>query len=184
MKDEEPIEEEYTNIEELMKEQGAHPHPEVRKATEEDDYKDKYLRQLAEMENMRKRLQEEKQQTINFAIDRVMAEFLSPLDQFERALEFAEKASDEVKNWSRGFQMILAQFQQVLSDYDVKAFDSLGRPFDPHRHEAIEQVERQGAKEGTVVEEIIKGYEKNGRVVRHARVKVAGKPINGGDQHD
>ena len=133
---------------------------------------------------MRKRLQEEKQQTISFAIDRVIAEFLTPLDQFEKALEFAGKGSDEVKSWSIGFQMILGQFQQVLSEYDVKPFDSLGTEFNPHKHEAIERVETNEKKEGIVIEEIIKGYEKNGRIVRHARVKVAVKPTNQGETHE
>lgn len=186
MKDEkiEPIEEEFTNIEELMKEEGIHPHPEIRKVSEESDFKDKYFRQLAETENMRKRLQEEKQQTISFAIDRVIAEFLTPLDQFEKALEFAKVGSDEVKSWSTGFQMILGQFQQVLSEYDVKPFESVGTPFDPHKHEAIEMVETSEQEDGTVIAEIVKGYEKNGRIVRHARVKVAVKPTNEGETHE
>jgi len=174
MSDDQSIEEEFTNIEEIMKQQGADSHPEIRKV--EDDYKDKYFRSLAEMENMRKRLQDEKLSSINFAIERMLADFLTPLDQLEKALMFAEKASDEVKNWAIGFQMILNEFQNALAEYDVKPFQSVGKVFDPHKHEAIEQVETTEVPEGVVLEEIVKGYEKNGRIVRPARVKVASQP--------
>lgn len=174
-----PIEEEGAidetiSIEELMKAspEGLDTPP----AREEEDFKAKYLRQLAETENMRRRLQDEKMQTIGFAIDNIISEFLAPIDQLEKALSFAEQGSDEVKNWAIGFKMILSQFHNVLSAHNIEPFESMGKPFDPELHEAIERVETKDYEEGTVVEEILKGYRKKDRILRHAQVKVATKP--------
>ena len=79
--------------------------------SEAQEYKDKYLRLLAEIENMKKRLSKEKQEMTRFAIDNVMAELLGPLDNLEKALECADRMSPEVRNWAMGFQMILSQFK-------------------------------------------------------------------------
>lgn len=101
------------------------------------DCKDKYLRVLAESENARKRLQKEKQETIQYAVQNVIVDFLNPIDHMENALKFAQQMSDEVKHWATGFQMILTQFKDVLSNNGVAPFASEGKPFDPHRHEAV-----------------------------------------------
>ncbi len=71
---------------------------------EETDWKDKYLRALAEMENMRKRMQKEKQEMARFGIENAIGEFLPAIDNFENALRFAETAGGEVKNWAIGFR--------------------------------------------------------------------------------
>ena len=90
------------------------------------DYKDKYLRLLADAENARKRLQKEKQEISRYAIEGLIVDFLHPLDNFENALRFAQDMSEEVKNWAYGFQMILAQFKDVLNQNGIIAIDSLG----------------------------------------------------------
>jgi molecular chaperone GrpE len=138
--------------------------------------KDKYLRLLAEMENMRKRMQKEKQESVRFAIDNVIADFLGPLDNLENALGFAEKMSEETRNWAMGFQMILNQFKEVLSNNGVVTFKSEGTSFDPHKHEAVETEETTKHKEGTVIKEFVRGYKSGERIVRPARVKVAKAP--------
>lgn len=137
------------------------------------EYKDKYLRQLAETDNMRKRLQKERQEMIQFSVQNVIADFLAPLDHFENALKFADQASDEVKHWALGFQMILSQFKDVLANNGVVAFQSEGTPFDPHSHEAVETVATNDYPPGTVVSESIKGYRMGGKTIRPARVSVA-----------
>lgn len=141
-----------------------------------DDWKEKYFRSLAEQENMRKRMQKEKQETLRYCYDNCISEFLAPLDNLENALRFADQASSEVKNWAMGFQMILTQFKEVLHNHGVVAFHSEGNTFDPHYHEAVEILETDEHAEGTILKEFTKGYKSASRTIRPARVKVAKRP--------
>ena len=142
---------------------------------EEENFKDKYFRTLAEMENMRKRVQKEKQDMLRFGIDNALSDFLPVIDQFENALRFAESASSEIKNWAFGFQMILTQLQNALQSQGITSFSSDGTLFDPQLHEAVEMVETDEYAEGTIVQEFSKGYKSQMRVIRPSRVKVAKK---------
>lgn len=137
------------------------------------EYKDKYLRVLAESENARKRLQKEKQETVQYAKQNVIIDFLSPIDHMENALKFTQQMSDDVKHWALGFQMILSQFKDALSDNGVVPFESEGRHFDPHRHEAVEAIPSDEVSPGMVVEESLRGYLMGDKVIRPARVKVS-----------
>jgi molecular chaperone GrpE len=137
------------------------------------EYKDKYLRLLAESENMRKRLQKERQELIQYAVQNVIIDFLNPIDHLENALNYTQQASGEVKQWAAGFQMILGQFKDVLTNNGIVSFVSVGTPFDPHSHEAIEMIATTAYPPGTVAEESLKGYKMGDRVIRPARVKVA-----------
>jgi molecular chaperone GrpE len=150
---------------------------------EAKEYKDKYLRVLAESENARKRLLKEKQETIQFSLQNLISEFLIPIDQLEQALKHAEASSSEVKQWCLGFEMILAHFKEVLSNNDVYSFVSVGNAFDPHLHEAVEIVETNEHPDGIVVAESIKGYKMGERVIRPARVKVS-KSISNNEQEE
>jgi molecular chaperone GrpE len=138
--------------------------------------RDKYLRLLAEMENTRKRMQKEKHETTRFAIENMIADFLIPMDNLENALGFAQKMSEETRNWAMGFQMILGQFKEVLSNNGIAPFTSVGTLFDPHKHEAVETEETTEMPEGTIIQEFIRGYKCGDRIIRPARVKVAKKP--------
>jgi molecular chaperone GrpE len=142
---------------------------------EEIDYKDKYLRTLAELENTRKRMQKEKQGAIKFSIENSIGEFLPILDNFEKALQFAGKASEEVKNWASGFQMILSSMKEILHNHGIVAFHSVGNRFDPYYHEAVEIVETDEAEDSIIIEEFAKGYKSATRTIRPAQVKVAKK---------
>lgn len=143
---------------------------------EEEDFKDKYFRLLAEMENTRKRMQKEKHEMTRFAIENVIAEVLLPIDTFESALGFTHQMSEETRNWAKGFEMILAQFKEILSNHNVTAFHSKGEKFDPHRHEAVEMEETDEHPDGTILHEFLKGYKSGDRILRAARVKVAKTP--------
>lgn len=137
------------------------------------EYKDKYLRQLAESENARKRMQKERQELTQYAVEQVIVDFLHPLDNMENALRAAGKLSDELKNWVAGFQMILVQFKDVLTNQGVTPVEAIGTAFDPHVHEAVESVETSESAPGTVIEECVRGYKIGDRTIRPARVKVA-----------
>ncbi len=141
------------------------------------DYKEKYLHALAEGENARKRLQRERHEMVQHSIQNVIVEFLNPIDQMESALKYAENAAPEVRDWAIGFQMILTQFKDVLTNHGVSPFISEGHKFDPHFHEAIDVVITEDHPPGTIIKERVKGYKmSSGKVIRAARVDVAKAP--------
>lgn len=142
---------------------------------ETEEYKDKYLRLLAEMENTRKRLQKEKQDMMRFSIDNVISDFLMPMDNLENALKHTQGMSQETINWVRGFEMILEQFKDVLSQNGIAPFTSKGTAFDPHLHDAVEVEESEDCLDGVILQEYTKGYKSGSRVIRPARVKVSKK---------
>ncbi|MEM1282994.1 MAG: nucleotide exchange factor GrpE [Chlamydiota bacterium] len=146
------------------------------------DYKDKYFRILAESENARKRLTKERQEMVQYTLQNLICDFLTPIDQMENALKHSDKMSDEVKQWSIGFQMILTHFRDVLSNNNVQAFDSVGKEFDPHFHEAVEMVETTEHPAGIVIEESLRGYKMGDKVIRPSRVKVTKKPVEKKDE--
>lgn len=143
---------------------------------EAGEYKDKYLRLLAEIDNTKKRLFKDQQDMVQTAVENVIIDFLSPIDHMENALSFSQQMSDEVKQWALGFKMILTQFKDALSNNGVTAINAEKAPFDPHLHEAIEMVATNDYPPGTIVEECVKGYKMGERIVRPARVKVAKVP--------
>ena len=142
------------------------------------EYKEKYLRALAENENLRKRMLKEQKDSLKLATENTIAEFLPLIDNFENALRFSKQASQEVQQWATGFQMILNQLRDVLHDHGIVAFHSEGNLFDPHHHEVLEVVETDEYPDGTIIEEFSKGYQSGSRIIRPARVKIAKKIVN------
>jgi molecular chaperone GrpE len=141
------------------------------------DYKEKFLRVLAETENTRKRLQKEKAESIRFSIDNILTDLIQPMDNLESALKSAAQMSADVRNWAIGFDMILSQFKDVLKQHGVSSFESHGQIFDPNLHEAVETEESDAAEEGTILQEFVKGYKRGEHIIRPARVKVAKKNL-------
>jgi molecular chaperone GrpE len=155
----------------------AMPESELEKAQREaEDFKDKYLRLLAETENSRKRIQKERHELTKYAIQNIISEFIHPLDTFENALASAENVSGEIKNWAFGFEMILNQFRDILENHGVVPFKSEGMPFNPHDHEAVEVEETEEHPDGTILKVFIKGYKMGDKTIRPAHVKVAKTP--------
>lgn len=134
---------------------------------------DKYLKVLAESENARKRMQRERQEFTQYAVEQSIVDFLIPIESMEKALGFAEHHSEEVRNWALGFTMILQQFKQILEEKGVKEYSSLGQQFNPHLHDAVETLETNDVPEGTILEEFSKGYKVGERPIRVSKVKVA-----------
>ncbi len=167
------------SVREMQENMKASPSPEEEIEQLKESLKEaqeKYLRVLADSENARKRMQKEREDMTKYAIENVLAEFLHPLDSLEKALQFAESMSDEVRNWAIGFEMLLNQFKQILVNHGVEEYHSVGKQFDPHLHEAMEMVETTEYEPGVVVEEFIRGYRMGDRPIRVARVKVAKAP--------
>ncbi|MDX8430322.1 MAG: nucleotide exchange factor GrpE [Candidatus Algichlamydia australiensis] len=136
------------------------------------EYQNKYLGALAETENAKKRMQKEKVDSMQYAIDNILGDLLLPLDNFEKALGFKEQMSEEVRNWSMGFEMILSQLQEGLANNGIVPFNSVGERFDPTLHEAVEIEEIEEGEENMIVEEFIRGYKSKERILRPAKVKV------------
>lgn len=156
---------------------------EMQKLKEEiEEHKQKYIRSLAELENTRKRMQKERQEMTKFAVENVISDFLSPLDNFEKALGFTNQMSDETRNWAMGFKMILTQLQDILTEHGIHSFESVGKEFNPHLHEAVSVEETEEYKDGYILEEFAKGYKSSDRTIRPARVKVAKPPKKESDE--
>jgi len=136
------------------------------------EYYDKCLRLQADFENARKRMEKQTQDFTKYANEGIILELLVILDDLERTVEAAEKKNTNPDTFLKGIEMILAHLYEMLKEHSVKAIDVVSKPFDPHTSEALMQVESD-LPEGTVVEEMQRGYFLNDRVIRTAKVKVA-----------
>lgn len=136
--------------------------------------KERYLGLLADQDNIRKRLQKEKYDSIQLALDAIVSDLLDPIDHFRTALDFAKNLPEgETKRWLVGLEMIWTRFQEVLASHDIHPFTSVGTMFNPVFHEAVELLESNEVAPGIVIRELQKGYKSGDRVLRHARVAVA-----------
>lgn len=144
-------------------------------AAKASDYWDKILRLQADFENMRKRLEREKQDFVKFANEGIILELLNILDDLERAVNLAETKHEDLPAFLKGIEMILAHLYEMLKEYGVRPIEAQGKLFDPAYHEALMQVEDQSVPEHTVLEEMQKGYMLNDRVIRTVKAKVSKK---------
>ncbi|MCD6580204.1 MAG: nucleotide exchange factor GrpE [Desulfuromusa sp.] len=138
-------------------------------------HQEQYLRTLAEMENLRKRTQRDKEELAKFANESILREILSVIDNLERAVEHAEQAEND-EGLLEGVQMTLTQFGQVLSRFGVEPVEAVGQPFDPAFHQAMGQLESEEYPVNTVVQQAQKGYQLNDRLLRPAFVMLAKAP--------
>jgi molecular chaperone GrpE len=125
-------------------------------------------RAIADLQNYKRRIEEEKKSFIKFAHADVFLEILPIYDSFERANEHLPK--ELLKNdWVKGIQNIIKQFEQIMEKFNVKKMETIGKKFDPNKHEAV--AECAGEKD-IIVEELEAGYLIEDRVLRPAKVKV------------
>ncbi|MFA5430625.1 MAG: nucleotide exchange factor GrpE [Candidatus Omnitrophota bacterium] len=140
------------------------------------EYWERLLRQQAEFENIRKRMERERQDFLKFANEGLIAELLDVLDDLERTVGLAENKCQDISVFLKGVEMILAHLYELLKRHGVKPLEAAGKQFDPHYHEALMQCDDALVPEHTVLEELQKGYLLHDRVVRTAKVKVSKKP--------
>lgn len=156
--------------------------PEYLKLKEEADKASEYWQRLirlqADFDNIRKRLEKEKQDFLKFANEGIILELLNILDDLERTVELAESKHQDLSSFLKGVEMILAHLYEMLKEYGVKPIEAQGRLFDPHFHEALMQEENKELPEHTIIEEMQKGYLLNDRIIRTSKVKVSKKPIS------
>lgn len=137
---------------------------------------DKMLRNQADLENTRKRLEKEKQEFVKFANEGLIFDLLNVLDDLERTVDLAQ-SSKEDGAFLKGIEMILAHLYEMLKNHGVKPIEAEGKIFDPNFHEALMQVENKELPEHTIIEVLQKGYLIHGRILRTAKVKVSKKTI-------
>ena len=138
--------------------------------------KDQSLRSLAELENVRRRKEQEKLDAIKFANERLVMDLLPVLDSFELAMVESRKSdSQDVQALVTGFEMIQKQLEQFLDKCGVKRIDALDQPFDPNLHQGISQEQHSDLDENTIVKEMQPGYTLNERVLRASMVVVSKK---------
>lgn len=140
---------------------------------EKNDNYERLLRAAADLDNFRKRARREQDDARLKAREDLLKEILPGIDNLERALAAAGASDDPI---AQGVRMVLKQFHTALERVDVKAFEAVGQPFDPTRHEAIAQVESGDHPPGTVVTELQRGYTNGPRLLRPAMVTVAKAP--------
>ena len=131
-----------------------------------EEWKNKYLRALADYQNLEKRSHAEKGETRQFAVQIFLEQLLPVLDTLERA---------QMHLKDQGLAMALKEFAAILSSYGVSKIKTLGQVFDPHEMECVEVGD---GEENRVIEEVLPGYRMHHKVLRVAQVKVGKQEIN------
>lgn len=142
---------------------------------EAKELQERLLRQAAELENFKKRIAREKEDSIRYANEGLIKDLLPILDNLERAVDHAQGGGNG-KPLLDGVELVLKDFLETLGKHGVKQVSARGEKFDPEKHEAIAQVESEGHEPKAVVEEYHKGYYLLGRLLRPALVSVAKSP--------
>ena len=134
------------------------------------EYREKYLRALAELENYKKRALKDRAELLKYQGERVLYDLLEVMDNLELALKHAEANPEKLKE---GVLMIHKQFAEVLKRWEVKSESALGRDFDPAKFSAISRVAVHDAQPGTVIGELKKAYFYKDKLLRPGEVVVA-----------
>lgn len=143
---------------------------------ENQQLKDRYLRTLADFDNLRKRTEREKADFFRYAMAGVLKDMLPVLDNFDRALDHAEEGDE----FHKGVLLIYKQLFDVLQKHGLTTIEEVGVTFDPNIHEAVIREEDSSVPSHTVVTVLQKGYFLHDRLLRPALVKVAvGGPDRG-----
>ena len=158
---------------------------EIEKLSEElEKLKEEKLRLLAEMENLRKRSEKEKLDSIRYGCINLARDILSPGDNLTRALEAIpedEKTSEKFKNLIDGLNMVQKEFSTILSKNGVNKIEAINTKFDHNLHQAMVELEDETVDEGTVVQEMQSGYTMHDRLLRPSMVAVSKKPAKKGN---
>lgn len=167
-----------TTPDEQTAEAAATPDPIEALKAENGEMRDKLLRTIAEMENLRKRTEREVSDTRSYAIAGFARDMLTATDSLSRALmvlpaEARDSADPTVKSLIEGIEMTEREMQRLLAKHGVKPIEAEGQKFDPHKHQAMFEVPDPSRPEGTVVQVVQAGFAIGDRVLRPAMVGVA-----------
>ncbi|MBX3438147.1 MAG: nucleotide exchange factor GrpE [Planctomycetaceae bacterium] len=147
----------------------------VEMTAERDAALDRALRTQAEWENYRRRIQREREDERRFAALPFVRDLLPSLDNLQRALD-AGRHTDDLSAMLQGVEMVASQIGDVLTRHGAEPIVAVGEPFDPNRHEAIQQMASADHPPMTVIDEVERGYTLHDRVVRPSKVIVSVAP--------
>ena len=142
---------------------------------EVDKYKDLYIRAQAEMENLRRRTQQELEKRSKFAVSSFAQDLLPVNDNLSRAMDAIpeeEKGNDLFKNLLVGLELTQKDLNAALEKNKITPIESVGHIFDPNLHKVVQEIDDPTQPSGMIVKEWQKGYMIGDRVLRHAMVKV------------
>jgi len=178
-KDNERIDEMSTGAEEIQAQnnESLEPVPEEQPSVEElkaqvMEYKDKYMRAWAEMENLKKRQQKQYADVLKYGKENVLKDFLLVYDAIEKAISHAQETWPDDEHFIMGLRMTEKLMLETLKKHGVEPIQTANTAFDPNYHEALMQVMRHDLASGMVADEIEKGFLLNDRVLRPAKVTV------------
>ncbi|MGM9834985.1 MAG: nucleotide exchange factor GrpE [Bacilli bacterium] len=135
---------------------------------------DKILRLSAEMQNMKRRNEEQVSNLLKYEGEDLVKQLLGVIDNFERAIKMDDtNLEDEVSKFLDGFKMIYANFSNILTNQGIAEIDCLNKAFDPNTMEAVLTDKVEGVEPNVVIDVLQKGYMYRGKVIRHAMVKVS-----------
>ena len=141
------------------------------------DLKDKLLRAHAEVENIRKRAEREKEETAKYAVTRFARDIVNVGDNFQRAIDAVPAGAAEqdtaLKSFLEGVTMTERELLNVLERYGIKRIHPINEPFNPHQHQAVMEIQRTDVPAGTVVQVFHAGFTIQDRVLRPAVVAVS-----------
>jgi len=141
---------------------------------EKNELNDRFLRKVAEFDNYKKRTETEYSQLIKNASADLITDLLPVLDDLERSLASVKDKdkADNFEHFHEGVELIYKNLSKVLEKRGVKPIESIGQKFDPEKHDALMQMESDQPSD-TIIEEHLKGYEMNDKVLRHSQVLVS-----------
>lgn len=174
-KEEVKAEEVENQAEEEVKAEAEEQQEEVSAESKEaEDFKAKFYYLAAEMENMKKRYEREKDNLLKYGNEKVLGQLVEVVDNLDRTVDaIATDEDDKVKNIYNGIEMVRKQFLDVLNNNGLKKVESLGEIFDPNFHEAMAQQPAEGKEDQEIIQVFQHGYELNGRLLRAAKVVIA-----------
>jgi len=147
--------------------------------------RDDLLRVQAEMQNLRRRTEQDIEKAHKYGQEKFSTELLAVMDNLERALAAASDHEDEtVKAIYEGVDLTLKSFTDCFNRFDIGSVDPMGEPFDPQLHQAITILENPDVEPNTVIEVMQKGYTLHGRVIRPAMVVVSKEPESENKNND
>ena len=152
-------------------------------AAKAEEFYDRLQRQVAEADNLRKRLAKEKQDAVRYANESLIEQLLPTMDSFEMAISAVRNADDStIDSLKTGIEMVHTQLKRTLEEVGLVEIDATGQVFDPSQHEAVSRMKTDEADEGTVIEQTRKGYRLRDRLLRAASVVVAAPTEDSNEQ--
>ncbi|MHB1545916.1 MAG: nucleotide exchange factor GrpE [bacterium] len=145
---------------------------------EYEDLNSNYLKSLADLENFRKRMNREKEESLKYSNERLLRDLLPVLDFLDLAIGHSssyleQDSSGNLKSFVDGVKLADSEFVKILKNYGAEAIETSGKNFDANFHEAVEIVEESGQPDGKIIEEKRKGYVYKERLLRPSMVSIA-----------